>query len=94
MAINYSRLPDNAARDGVRLYVEEGRPVGSWLRSVLENDFVQAHLSADAMNAVALNDWAAFLFWDAPANSWGSAKVVDAWVKHHGLAGRQKGERT
>ena len=79
MNINYDMLPEHT-REGMRAYIETGRPVGSFLVAILSNDFVEAVGRADSINQTLLFDYAMFLRNEAPANCWGSRAKVDAWI--------------
>ena len=79
MSINYAMLPEHT-REGMRAYIETGRPGGSFLAAILSNDFVEAAGRADLHNQGRLFDYAAFLYNEAPADCWGSRAKVDAWI--------------
>ena len=79
MSINYTMLPEHT-REGMRAYIETGRPVGSFLNAILKDDFVEAAWRADHINRVRLPDYAEFLETEAPADCWGSRAKVDAWI--------------
>lgn len=81
-AINYGRLPEHC-REGVRLYVEEGVPVGDFLTAVLENNLVEAFARADEVNAERMRDYADFLWNEAPSPCWGSGEKVAKWLEKH-----------
>ena len=61
-------------------YFNEHIPPGSFLQAVLSNSFVEACRRADNDNSMALDVWAAFLYWEAPANAHGSPEKVRAWL--------------
>lgn len=67
-------------RAGMRRYLVERVPTGSFLRAVLENDHMQAVGRADDESAAALPYIAQFLNLHAPANSHGSPSAVAAWL--------------
>lgn len=68
-------------------YVERGEPVGSFLASVLANDFVQALTRCDDDNRAAIDEWVELLRGHLPSPSWGSREAVAAWQKQGGLKG-------
>ncbi len=80
--IAYDRLPEHM-RDPARRYVENGEPVGSFLRAVLENRFAQALGRADTENRAAISAWASWLHNDVPMDAWGSPEKVTAWIATH-----------
>ena len=84
MTINYSVLPAHM-RAPMRAYIEEGRPVDSFLAAILALDFAGAARHADDINQGYLFDYAAFLRNEAPAGCWGSREMVTAWIatKHN-----------
>lgn len=84
--INYSTLPDHM-QEGVRQYIEKGRPIGDFLTAVFENDLVEAFGRADGINAAAMREWAKFLYNQAPAPCWGSKEKVAAWLQEGGTLG-------
>ena len=84
--IDYSRLPEHM-RDGMRLYIEKGYPPGSFQRAVLSNDFMEAFKRADDVNSAAMQEYARFLYNEAPGGCYGSQDNVKAWIAQGGLAG-------
>jgi len=64
-------------------YFEERRPPGDFVRAVLENDLVRAFALADQDSTAAMQRIAAWLYWEAPARSyghWGSPEAVKRWL--------------
>lgn len=84
--INYSRLPEHM-RDGMRRYIENGIPPGSFQRAVLSNDLMEAFRRADDVNAYAMRDYAVFLTCEAPGGCFGSPEHVKDWIAQGGLVG-------
>lgn len=78
-------------RDAVILYVERGIAPGSFLYSVLSNDFKGACQRADDINKHHLIEWAAFIVNFTPSDCQGSVEKVGAWIRNGGLLG--KGEK-
>jgi hypothetical protein len=78
---NYAKVPVPYMADGIRLYLEEGIPPGSFLTAVLSNDLMEAAARADVANRCALFEWARWLHNEAPIGSYGSRKAVIAWFK-------------
>lgn len=65
---------------GLLEYLAARRPTGGFLRAVLENDLAQAAVRGDEINRWHVADIALFLYSYCPAPSWGSPKVVAAWL--------------
>lgn len=74
----YKRLPSHM-QEGMKLYLDQGVIPGSFLRLILENDFVHAAGQADYINKHKLFDYAAFLYLECPSAAWGSPAKVKAW---------------
>lgn len=81
--LDYSKLPIHM-QEGIQAYIEQGRPPDRFLYAVLSNDLVHSYCHADSENAAAMPKWASFLYNEAPIDSWGSKKAVDAWIKQGG----------
>lgn len=84
------RLIPEHCRDGLLSYIMDGIEPGGFLCAVLENDLVGAFGKADNINADRMEDYARFIVNYAPRDSWGSRKIVDAWIKAGGLNGMEK----
>jgi hypothetical protein len=70
---------------GLRRYIEDGIPPGSFLRAVLCNDLRRAVECADSANIHRLPDYIRFLYAHAPVGSWGSTDDYVEWINHKGL---------
>ncbi len=81
--VDYATLPEHM-REGARDYVERGWKPGDFLRAVLENNLVEAFGHADLINRLAMDDWAKWLWNEAPKGCWGSPEKVAAWIKAKG----------
>jgi hypothetical protein len=57
----------------------EPRLMGAFLRAVLCDELVDAYVSGDVPNRVALANWANWLHNYAPARCWGSLEALQAW---------------
>jgi hypothetical protein len=66
--------------DGLTEYFAARRPVGSFLTAALSNDFGQVCMRADHENRFWLVEIARFLVFYVPADAWGSAAAVEAWL--------------
>jgi hypothetical protein len=82
MRIEYDLLPKHL-RDGMRRYFEHGIETGSFLRAVLENDQVKTFMYGSDESRLGLSSIAVFLDTEAPAEAWGSAAKVQAWIDKH-----------
>lgn len=70
---------------GLRRYIEDGIPPGSFLTAVLSNDLRGACERADDENRHCLFDYVSFLYNHAPTGSWGSKENFGAWCDLGGL---------
>lgn len=84
--INYEAMNDpdtyvpNHIRDGIKNYIENGIPNGSFVTAILANDLREACGRADAWNSRALVTIVSW-FWNfAPSPCWGSQEKVTAWL--------------
>ena len=68
-------------REGLRLYVEEGIPPGSFLTSVIENDLMQAVDRADDRNIRNLPAYANYFYNHTPSACHGSREKMKAWIE-------------
>lgn len=84
--IRYDRLPEHM-QDDARAYVERGRLSGGFFRAVIGNQLVEAFGRADGVNAAAMQDWARWLYNDAPSACWGSPEKISAWIDSGGMTG-------
>lgn len=66
--------------EGLVEYFAARRPVGGFLRAVLENNLVQACARADPYNRPHVADLMFFLVNHVPGPSWGSHAAVEAWL--------------
>ena len=84
--IDYERCPESV-REQLRMYIEEGRPVGGFIRAVIENDLRLAVLFADAINGSLIIGIVQWLHHEAPADCLWSPKEYMAWMARGGLKG-------
>lgn len=73
---------------GMKRYVENGCPTGSFLQAVFENNFLTAVLSADPVSFEALRDIASWVQCSPQACN-GSPKAYREWIKHGGSEGER-----
>lgn len=88
--MNYATLPNPAMAEGLQGWFEQGIPVGDFLTAVLSNNLRESFGRADHINVRCLHQLVQWLYWEAPATSWGSAENVEAWGAIGGLAGMQR----
>lgn len=81
----YIRGVPSHIQQGLRFFLLDGIIPGSFLLSILENDFVTAAKRADAINLTNLGNIALFMSDGLPEACWGSIEKVNAWVQHRGL---------
>lgn len=62
-------------------YIQQHRPTGGFLRSVITNDLKGAVYHADDTNKDLLPVYVTILYNHAPGACWGSQQAYDAWVK-------------
>ena len=86
MSINYDILPEHC-RKGMQLYIERGIVPGDFLQAVLKNDLVHSFSKADTINKNRLEDYARFLYSQAPFPCWGTNKKIIEWCAKGGLCG-------
>ena len=86
MTVDYSLIPGHC-QDGMRQYIEAGRPTGSFLRAVLENDLIESFRCADDINVCRIRDYLVFMHNYAPAMCYGSPEKVEAWINAGGMKG-------
>ena len=79
MEINYETLPNQYVADGIRNYIETGRPMGGFLTAVFENNLFGAVGKADLENRRDLTKLVIWIYNNAPMGCWGSPKKVSEW---------------
>lgn len=72
---------------GLRAYVMDGRPVGTFLRAVIGNNLKDSVAHADATSLAALVDIVRWFYNEAPSACWGGPQRYADWVELGGLAG-------
>lgn len=76
----FSRQVPEHLQNGLRLYLEEGIPPGTFLRSVLSNDLAESFARADDSSLRGMHGLVLWLYNYAPSPSWGSRERVQQWV--------------
>lgn len=64
-------------------YAREGIPTGGFLRSVLENDLMEAFGQADSENTRDMEEIVTYVYNEMPQACHGSKVKVLAWIKLH-----------
>lgn len=63
-------------------YVERGYQPGGFVTAVLENNLVDAVSRADRENLEHLKEICQYVYWNIPADCWGSKAKVKDWLKN------------
>ncbi len=79
--------------EGLVAWVRTGRPVGSFLTAVLENDLREAVFRADLTNLWKLRELCIWLNNFTPAFCSGSPETAKAWREIGGLDGIERGRK-
>lgn len=69
-------------------HVMSGKPTGSFLQAVLENDLKTAVVKADEENYLLLGAIVGYCCNEIPVACWGSEDAVAAWQRSGGKAGQ------
>lgn len=85
-------LPNTASGIALKRYVEDGVPVGDFLRAVIENDLRGAVSRADDTNLPLISEYVRWLYNSAPALCWGGRGVTSTWCRVGGLNGLESME--
>jgi len=83
--IDWMRMPISTLREGMRAYVEEARPVGGFLKSVIANDLGGAVARADPVSFRQLKEIMLFVHNDIPSGCHGSYTVYETWIANCGI---------
>lgn len=77
--------------ESLQAYVDNGRPVGSFLQAVLENDLEWAFIRADLECTINMRDIVAYCYTKLPAGCRGSRQAVAEWFKKkHSQSAQEK----
>ena len=82
------KIPDYTL-ESLQRYYQYGLPPGSFLTALLQNDLFGAMATADEYNKEALQDICSFIYWEFPAETYGSEYKVLAYMSQK-LAEREK----
>lgn len=69
-----------ALREGLRRYVDEHIPTGTFLQYVLENDLIGAWRHADLDSRRHLSDIIEYVWNEVPSKAQGSPLIVHRWL--------------
>lgn len=87
--LDYSRIAPTIML-GIKRYVEEGVPNGSFLTAVFENNLMEAFMNADEYNIETMFHIVGYIYNEVPSNLWGSREKVRLWIQEK-AAERQNG---
>lgn len=76
-----SKLIEHRFKETIDAYVETGRPTGSFIQCVLENDLAGAIGRADLEAMDNLRHIVAYLYNEVPGGCWGSKQRVKEWLE-------------
>lgn len=74
------RIPERM-RIGILEYLNNGRPMGSFLTSLFANDLFKAVARADDENLTLLRDYVTWIHCNVHADAYGSYEKVEKWAK-------------
>ena len=66
--------------DAVKDYRDNRHERGSFIMAVLENNLHSAIQRADGTSWDVIRELMEFIYFDLPAESWGSQEAVSAWI--------------
>lgn len=75
----YAAIPELTLRS-LMLYVNDGVPTGSFLRSVLSNDLFGAFERADQQNRDTIGLLVTYIYNEIPAECWGTREHYHQWL--------------
>jgi len=76
-------------KDIIDKYVQDGTDGGDFITAILENNLKETFIRGDDFNLMHLKDIMSYVYWETPANSWGSRERVREWQRKGGLIGIQ-----
>lgn len=90
MNINYAAMDKPGTfvpahiRDGIKFYIENRIPPGSFVTAVIRNDLRGAVGQADHINLQCLPTIVGWFYHCAPAPCWGSKEAMENWLRPQG----------
>ena len=84
-------LPEHL-RESIDAYVKDGRPTGSFLQAVIENDLARAVSLADDDNLGLIHVIVNYLHWECVSSCWGGERQYKKWIeaKHNERLKKEK----
>ena len=70
--------------EGIKRYVHDGIPPGSFLQAIICNDLRGAIAQADELNLPNIPAYIDWFYNEAPAGCWGNGKNMERWIDMHG----------
>jgi hypothetical protein len=88
MITETTKIPDemrekigDSVCDSIENYANLKIATGGFLRAVLENNLSEACQTADAKNLANLHNIVNAIYWELPADCWGTRERVNKWLK-------------
>ena len=78
---SYSSIPTHMI-ESISEYVQNGRPVGSFLEAIICNNLKEAVARADNHNLTIIPAYVKFFYNEAPSDCWGSPAKYRYWLDH------------
>ena len=69
--------------DGIKRYVHDGIPPGSFLQAIICNDLRGAIAQADELNLHNIPAYVDWFYNEAPAGCWGNEDKMEHWIDMH-----------
>jgi hypothetical protein len=73
-------LIDPLLLERLKSYIENGTPVGDFLKAVVSGDLKEAMVRADDYNRVTLYHLVMWMYFECPSPLWGAAEKYSAWI--------------
>ena len=83
-SMSNAQVPEHL-REGLLQYMKYGHRPGDFLIAVLRNDLHETVLRASPASFEGLPSVMRWLYWEAPADSWGTSEKVRKWQEFGGL---------
>lgn len=80
--LDYSQLPEHI-QEGIKNYIEQGVPCGSFVKAVICNDLKETCAQADAVNKYEIFNIVSWFCNKAPSACWGSQACYNHWIEQH-----------
>ena len=76
-----SPMPNRAMAGALMRYLNHGIHPGGFLTALLENNLAEAIMRADGINRTLLAEWVEYIWWEIPADAWGSREKCRSWME-------------